>query len=188
MGEELRDTLPHFIINAAFTHMCSLQTEGGKSPIFYVQLLISIASQTRESSLFKSFQKLTEEALVYLAHHSASLDIEIRERVRNVTAYYVSQLPDIRGDSIYQKLEEAGVSPSYIESLFQQLIRMSFYKKLKDNTDEKFHTYLPDQEHSQSDLVLTHLAEGKEHPDAKLLTERFNQKETPAYIRELLAD
>lgn len=153
-----------------------------------MQLLISIASQTRESSLFKNFQKLTEEALVYLANHSALLDIEIRERVRNVTAYYVSQLPDIRGDSIYQKLEEAGVSATYIEGLFQQLIRMSFFKKLKENTEDKYHKYFPGQDQSQSDLVLTHLIEGKEHPDAKLLIDRLNQKETPAYIRELLAD
>lgn len=41
MGEELRDVLPHLIVNAAFTGMCVLP-RGVKSPLFYMQVLISI--------------------------------------------------------------------------------------------------------------------------------------------------
>jgi hypothetical protein len=41
MGEELRDVLPHLIVNSAFTGMCVLP-KGIKSPLFYMQVLISI--------------------------------------------------------------------------------------------------------------------------------------------------
>lgn len=40
-------------------------------------------------------------------------------------------------------MEDAGVSESFISALFQQLIRMSFFKRVRDNTDEKYHKYLP---------------------------------------------
>jgi len=39
------------------------------------------------------------------------LDPYVRERLRDMISYYVSQLPDFRGDSIYQKLEEGGKVP-----------------------------------------------------------------------------
>ena len=45
MNEELRDVLPHLIVNAAFTQMCRLGKGGineGKSALFYIQVLISI--------------------------------------------------------------------------------------------------------------------------------------------------
>ena len=66
MNEELRDVLPHLIVNSAFTQMCKLGHQG-KSALFYIQVLISIQQQTRESSLFKNFSKLIEGGFIYLA-------------------------------------------------------------------------------------------------------------------------
>ena len=57
-----------------------------------------------------------------------------------------SLLTMFRGDSIYQRLEDSGVSEKFIQSLFQQLIRMSFFKRVKENTDDKYHKYLPTSE------------------------------------------
>lgn len=83
-----------------------------------------------------------------------------------------------------------GASVEFIGSIYQQLIRMSFFKRVKENTDEKFHHYLPDSEHSQNDLVFVHLPQEKssenDNPDAALIMDRLNSKETPANIRELL--
>jgi len=73
-------------------------------------------------------------------------DADLTERATNIIAYYVSQQPECRGDSIYQRLEDAGVSESFIQQLFQQLVRMSFLKRVKENTDERFHKYLPESE------------------------------------------
>ena len=107
--------------------------------------------QTDGSTLFKSFGKLIEDGLVWLAKHNTAsslaskviVDSELSERARNLIAYYISQQADFRGDSIFQRLEDAGVSESFISALFQQLIRMSFFKRVRDNTDEKYHKYLP---------------------------------------------
>ena len=63
---------------------------------------------------------------------------------------------------------------------------MSFFKKFKDSTDERFHRHLPDSEHSQNDVVFTHTPE--ESPDAALIMDRLNSKETPASMRALLQD
>jgi hypothetical protein len=108
MGENLRDFLPDLIISAAFTQMCQL-TQQGESSLFYLQVLLSIRDQTDGSTLFKSFGKLIEDGLVWLAkHHTASslaskviVDGELTERARNLIAYYVSQQPEFRGDSIF---------------------------------------------------------------------------------------
>ncbi len=43
MSEELRDVLPHLIVNSAFTRLCELHTTKAKcSPLFFIQVLISI--------------------------------------------------------------------------------------------------------------------------------------------------
>jgi hypothetical protein len=97
MGENLRDYLPQLIISATFTQMCQL-TQHSESPLFYLQVLLSIREQTDGSTLFKSFGKLIEDGLVWLAkHHTASslaskviVDSELTDRARNLIAYYVS--------------------------------------------------------------------------------------------------
>lgn len=87
---------------------------------------------------------------------------------------------------MYLRLETAGVSEEFFGALFQQLIRLSFFKKVKESTEERYHKYLPDSEHSQNDLVFIHLGEGKENPDAALILDRLNAKETPESMRALL--
>jgi hypothetical protein len=66
MGEELRDALPALIVNACFTQMWQVAHEI-RSPLFYLQVLLGIKQQTSESSLFKQFGRLMEEAFVFLA-------------------------------------------------------------------------------------------------------------------------
>lgn len=86
---------------------------------------------------------------MFLAQQVNELDTYVKDRLRDMIAYYVSQLPDFRGDSIYQKLEEGGKVPeSFIQEVFLQLIRMSFFKRVKENTDEKYHQYLPEADSS----------------------------------------
>lgn len=122
MGENLRDYLPDLIVSAAFTQMCQL-TQQAEASLFYLQVLLSIREQTDGSTLFKPFGKLIEEGLVWLAkHHHASsalaskviVDGDLTEKARNLIAYYVSQQPDFRGDSIFQRLEDSGVSEAFI--------------------------------------------------------------------------
>lgn len=72
-----------------------------KSPVLYVQILISIANQTRDSSLFKNFAKLVDDAFAYLSRNESSLDPEVSNRLRSMIAYYVSQQPDFRADFLY---------------------------------------------------------------------------------------
>ena len=100
MGEELRDALPALIVNAGFTCMWQV-SHSERSPLFYLQVLLAIKQQTSESSLFKSFGRLIEEAFVILAQQAGDLDPYVRERLRDMISYYVSQLPDFRGDSIF---------------------------------------------------------------------------------------
>ena len=74
----------------------------------------------------------------------------------SMISYYVSQMASISGDTVYQRLEEVGTSEEFMQDLFMQLVRMSFLKRLKDNTHEKYHKYLPDSDHSQNELVFVH--------------------------------
>ena len=60
-----------------------------------------------------------EEAFVFLAQQVIDLDSYLKDRLRDMISYYVSQLPDFRGDSLYQKLEEGGKVPeSFIQEVF----------------------------------------------------------------------
>jgi hypothetical protein len=60
-----------------------------------------------------------EEAFVFLAQQVNDLDSYVKDRLRDMISYYVSQLPDFRGDSLYQKLEEGGKVPEYfIQEVF----------------------------------------------------------------------
>ena len=118
MGEELRDALPALIINAGFTQMSQVVNKE-RSPLFYLQVLLTIKQQTIESSLFKSFGKLIEDAFVTLAIQSADLNPEVKSHIRDMISYYVSQLPDFRGDSLYEKLAEGEKVPeSFIQEIF----------------------------------------------------------------------
>jgi hypothetical protein len=67
MGEELRDALPALIVNGSFTKIWQVGKSDVRSPLFYLQVLLSIKNQTLDSSLFKSFGRLIEDALVNLA-------------------------------------------------------------------------------------------------------------------------
>lgn len=140
MGEELRDVLPQLIINAAFIKICQLP-KAEKSPLFFVQAILSISQQCRESSLFKNFPRLIIDAFAYFASKSNELDIVIRDRIQKMIAYYVSQQQDLKADSLYQRLDETTLIP-----LFDQLVTLSFFKRVRDNTDERYHKYLPSQE------------------------------------------
>jgi hypothetical protein len=91
MGEELRDVLPHLIINTAFTQMCEL-TGGSLSPLFGLQVLLSIRGQAGESTLFKSFGKLIEDGLIWVTRSGLKFaDSDLTDRASNIIAYYVSQ-------------------------------------------------------------------------------------------------
>jgi hypothetical protein len=185
MNEELRDVLPHLIVNTAYTQMCKLG-EQSKSPVFYIQVLISIQQQTRESSLFKNFAKLIEGGFTYLAQYTSKLDPEIAQRAREVTAYYISQLTlgETTHNQIYARLEEAGVSESYIRSLVLQVVRMSFFKRVKENTDERFHRYFPESLESVDQLHFNYL----DQPTAVLITDKLQSKEPPHVVRQFLME
>jgi len=134
-----------------------------------------------------------EEAFVFLAQQVNDLDSYVKDRLRDMISYYVSQLPDFRGDSLYQKLEEGGIVPeSFIQEVFLQLIRMSFFKRVKENTDEKYHKYLPEADSSQSHMSFTYLASGTgddmkaANPDADLIMDKLNSKEPADRIKEFL--
>lgn len=54
--EDLRDYLPHFIINTVFAHLLSpLPSHFSRPPVYYASILISVINQTKESTLFKNF-------------------------------------------------------------------------------------------------------------------------------------
>lgn len=79
-----------------------------------MQVLISIQQQTRESSLFRNFDKLIETSLAFLARQSETLDPEVRDRTMSMISYYVSQMASISGDTVYQRLEEVGTSDEFM--------------------------------------------------------------------------
>jgi MIF4G like len=116
----------------------------------------------------------------------------VKSSLRDLISYYVSQLPDFRGDSLYQRLEESKAPSDFMTEVFQQLIRMSFFKRVKENTDEKYHQYLPQAESSQSQMNFAFIGSGSGedmkgvNPDADLLLDKLNSKETPERIKEFL--
>jgi hypothetical protein len=64
-----------------------------------------------------------------------------------MAAYYISQVADgfkveSRDVRLYQRLEEA--DPSILHQVFQELVRMSFLKKIREATDPRYHKYLPE--------------------------------------------
>ena len=67
---------------------------------------------------------------------------------------------------------------------------MSFFKKVKENTDEKYHKYLPEAENSQNSMSFTYLANGASeevsNPDAEMIMDKLNSKETAERIKEFL--
>jgi hypothetical protein len=187
MGEELRDVLPHLIVNAAFTQMCLLKG-GTKSPLFYMQVLISIQNQTKESSLFKNFARLIEDGFHNLAKWSDTADPLISERIVNLAAYYISQVADdfrveSRDVRLYERLEEA--NPQILHKVFQELVRMSFLKKIREATEPRYHKYLGELAGSDdSQLTLVHA----ETPDFALIKDKLASRETPAQLKYFLLD
>lgn len=55
INEDLRDFLPHLILNTVFTQIFHLVSSTNKLPIFYTALLNTLTTQTKDSSLFRDF-------------------------------------------------------------------------------------------------------------------------------------
>ena len=63
---------------------------------------------------------------------------------------------------------------------------MSFFKRVKENTDDKYHKYLPTSEQASQELTLLHIKgeEGKDSsPDAAFIMDRLNNKDTPQQLK-----
>lgn len=69
---------------------------------------------------------------------------------------------------------------------------MSFFKRVKENSDERYHKYLPEAENSQNQMNFTYIGSGHGeemkgvNPDADMLMDKMNSKETPERIKEFL--
>jgi hypothetical protein len=64
---------------------------------------------------------------------------------------------------------------------------MSFYKRVKENTDERYHKYLP--EGDQNELQFQHIQgeDGKESsPDAAIINDKLSAKATSEELKEYL--
>jgi len=104
-------------------------------------------------------------------------------------SYYVSQQTDFCGNTLFERLEEHKTSDERAREVFKQLVRMSFYKRVKENTDERYHRYLPEADSAQ--LVFEYMGspgeEGKDaHPDAALINDKLNSRESAANIKAFL--
>jgi hypothetical protein len=70
---------------------------------------------------------------------------------------------------------------------------MSFFKRVKENTDEKYHKYLPEAESSQNHMSFTYIGGGgsgeemkESNPDADMIMDKLNSKEPAERIKEFL--
>ena len=87
------------------------------------------------------------------------------------------------------RMEEHKTEEERIREVVKQVVRMSFYKRVKENTNEKYHKYLPEADSAQ--LVFEYLGssgeEGKDaHPDAALINDKLNSRESAANIKAFL--
>ena len=74
--EDLREFLPHFIINTVFSQLLQpLPTHFSLPPVFYGSLIVSVTNQTKESPLFKNFAGMIEEAFTKVAKQVDSKNV-----------------------------------------------------------------------------------------------------------------
>ena len=187
IGEDLREILPLCIVNTTFTQLFTLP-KSSHPAVFYSSLLLQLISQTKDSSLFKGFPGLVEDAMAFLLAKSAQMDSEIYQRLMDCVCFYVSQ-HDFKGDSLLKKMEDIEVEEQVFKQMMAQLIRMSFFKKLQTSTDASFHKYLPEDAQA-NELVFEYLGtnDNPKNPDASAIMEKMNAKETPANLRTFMTE
>jgi hypothetical protein len=61
---------------------------------------------------------------------------------------------------------------------------MSFFKRVKENTDERFHRYFPESLESVDQLHFNYL----DQPTAVLITDKLQSKEPPHVVRQFLME
>jgi len=74
-----------------------------------------------------------------------------------------------------------------LHQVFQELVRMSFLKKIREATDPRYHKYLPEQSTQGTDdfpLTLVHA----ESPDFAMIKDRLASRETPAQLKSFLLE
>lgn len=90
---------------------------------------------------------MVEDAFANLLSKSSDIDQEVMEtRLLQCICYYASQ-NDFKVDGLFKKMEDKGCTDEILKKLGEHLSRMSFIKKLKENVDEKYHVYLPEDNH-----------------------------------------
>lgn len=62
---------------------------------------------------------------------------------------------------------------------------MSYFKKVQSTLDQKYHKYLP-EDSSMHNLILEWAQDSCDNPDAKLIMDRLNSKETPPNMKIFL--
>ncbi|CDW76937.1 cap binding protein [Stylonychia lemnae] len=183
IDEKLQEFHQQMILNSIFTSAFKLP-QSHTLPIFYAQVMNTIISQTKDSANFKKIQDHLELCISHYFKQYENLDSEIQERLMEFTSFYISQL-DFKFDLLLEKFVNQDVDEEILKKLFIVLVRMSFTKKVQQQIDEKYHHLLPEDRLFQ-EPVLKYCNESQDNPDAQIILDKLNSKETPKNLFEAL--
>lgn len=92
MHEEFKEHQQSMILNSLFTLLFELPHLRTR-PIQIASVALQIISQTKDSghASFKQFVSAFEQAIASMYQQFYELDLELQDRLFNMTAYYISQ-------------------------------------------------------------------------------------------------
>jgi len=157
LDEDIRDALPSVILNTILSSVLDLnkRVPDNKKPVFYAVLLNSIINQSDKVESFKKFKEQIEDLLAKtLFKNVNTFQTESINKLAHFTSFLVTQLHKLDLKQVEPMLlkflenketELDTKQTMFMNKFFDSLCRLCFSKKVKEQVDDQFHVFFPDE-------------------------------------------
>jgi hypothetical protein len=160
LSEELKEALPSVILVCIYSLIIGAQIPHTQETIYYAVLMNSLAYNAKAMDAFKKFKSQSED--IFVSGIFSNIHLLTPTAVKHTISYMATFLSQIAGKDLGQaepillKLMAGSLNDDqsdFLRGVFAQLSRLCFQKKVKDQLDVQFHTYMPPETPHESPAV-----------------------------------
>ena len=192
--DELKECLPEVILTALFSLVVHSEKPFHGPVVFFTILTNSLIEQSKGIESLKKFKGQLEDQLAQKIFQNV---VHLRKNAqRRVCSFLALLLSQTAGRDLGQtepmliKITESNLTAeqeSFLKSVFAQLCKLCFAKKVWDQLDPKFHCYLPsnNNEGGAGGMQVDSSANADE-PELQLITDAILAKSTSEQLLEII--
>lgn len=160
IAEEIKEFLPEVILTAVLSLVVHSEKPFHSPPVFFTMLTNSLIEQAKKQESMKKFKGQIEDALARFVFKNVShFKKPTQKRICQYMALLLSQVSgrDLgQTEPMLLKITEDNLTSeqeTFLKSMFSQLCKLCFTKKVYEQLDSKFHQYLPQKDQANNQGV-----------------------------------